>query len=93
MKKQKAQLEQNIQIALQSGGIDLEDAIDLRQINNLKLANQSLKVQKKEKARKRSSKSASKHSGSSTSKCTISGANRNVRSSKATSISANRNTN
>jgi len=45
----KAQLEQNIQIALQSGGIDLEDAIDLRQIKNLKLANQSLKYRRKKK--------------------------------------------
>ena len=37
-------LEQNIQIALQAGGIDLEDAIDIRQIKNLKLANQMLKL-------------------------------------------------
>lgn len=48
--EQKAQLEQNIQIALQSGGIDLEDAIDLRNITNLKLANQSLKYKRKKKA-------------------------------------------
>ena len=41
--EEKAQLEQNIQVALQSGGIDLEDAIDIRQIKNLKLANQLLK--------------------------------------------------
>jgi hypothetical protein len=33
--EEKAQLEQNIQVALQSGGIDLEDAIDIRQIKNL----------------------------------------------------------
>jgi len=45
----KAQLEQNIQVALQSGGIDLEDAIDIRQIKNLKLANQSLKYKRKKK--------------------------------------------
>ena len=45
----KAQFEQNIQIALQSGGIDLEDVIDLRQIKNLKLANQSLKYKRKKK--------------------------------------------
>ena len=32
------------------GGIDLEDAIDLRQIKNLKLANQMLKVKRKQKA-------------------------------------------
>ena len=48
--EEKTQLEQNIQVALQSGGIDLEDAIDLRQIKNLKLANQLLKVKRKQKA-------------------------------------------
>lgn len=47
--EEKAMLEQNIQIALQSGGIDLEDAIDLRQIKNIKLANQSLKYKRKKK--------------------------------------------
>jgi hypothetical protein len=47
--EEKAQLEQNIQVALQSGGIDLEDAIDIRQIKNLKLANQSLKYKRKKK--------------------------------------------
>ena len=48
--EEKTKLEQNIQVALQSGGIDLEDAIDLRQIKNLKLANQLLKVKRKQKA-------------------------------------------
>jgi hypothetical protein len=48
--EEKQQLEQNIQVALQQGGIDLEDAIDLRQIKNLKLANQLLKVKRKQKA-------------------------------------------
>ena len=48
--EEKAQLEQNIQVALQSGGIDLEDAIDIRQIKNLKLANQMLKIKRKVKA-------------------------------------------
>tara|TARA_R110002050_G_scaffold53460_2_gene121559 strand:+ start:1042 stop:3438 length:2397 start_codon:yes stop_codon:yes gene_type:complete len=47
--EEKQQLEQNIQVALQSGGIDLEDAIDLREINNLKLANQLLKQKRKKK--------------------------------------------
>ena len=47
--EEKAALEQNIQIALQSGGIDLEDAIDIRQIKNLKLANQLLKQRRKKK--------------------------------------------
>lgn len=47
--EEKAQLEQNIQIALKTGGIDLEDVIDLRQIKNIKLANQSLKYKRKKK--------------------------------------------
>ena len=49
--EEQAQLEQNIQVALQSGGIDLEDAIDLRQIKNLKLANQMLKIKRKSKGK------------------------------------------
>ena len=47
--EEKAILEQNIQIALQSGGIDLDDAIDIRQVKNLKLANQMLKFRKTKK--------------------------------------------
>jgi len=47
--EEKAMLEQNIQIALQTQGIDLEDAIDVRQIKNLKLANQMLKVKRAKK--------------------------------------------
>ena len=47
--EEKAQLEQNIQTAIQQGGIDLEDAIDVRQIKNLKLANQMLKIKRKQK--------------------------------------------
>jgi hypothetical protein len=47
--EEKAKLEQNIQIALSSGGIDLEDAIEIRQIRNLKLANQMLKQKRKRK--------------------------------------------
>ena len=46
--EEKAQLEQNIQMSLQNGGIDLEDAIDIRTINNLKMANQLLKVKRKQ---------------------------------------------
>ena len=49
--EQQAQLEQNIQMALQQGDINLEDAIDLRQIKNLKLANQLLKVKRKVKGK------------------------------------------
>jgi len=48
--EEKQKLEANIQVALQQSGIDLEDAIDLRQIKNLKLANQLLKVKRKQKA-------------------------------------------
>jgi len=47
--EERAALEQNIQIALQQQGIDLEDAIDIRQIKNLKLANQLLKLKRKKK--------------------------------------------
>ena len=47
--EEQAQLEQNIQASIQQGGINLEDAIDLRQIKNLKLANQMLKIKRKEK--------------------------------------------
>ena len=46
-----AQLEANIQVSLQQGSLDLEDAIDLRQIKNLKLANQMLKIKRKSKAK------------------------------------------
>ena len=44
--EQKALLEQNIQIALSKGDINLEDAIDIREIKNIKLANQLLKVKR-----------------------------------------------
>ena len=47
--EEQAKLEQNIQVALQSGGIDLDDAIDVRQIKNIKLANQMLKIKRKRK--------------------------------------------
>ena len=45
--EEQAKLEENIQIALKTNGIDLEDAIDLRQIKNLKLANQMLKIKRR----------------------------------------------
>lgn len=44
--EQRAQLEANIQMALSKGDINLEDAIDIREIKNLKLANQLLKVKR-----------------------------------------------
>jgi hypothetical protein len=47
--EQRAQLEANIQIALSQGNIDIEDAIDIREIRNLKLANQLLKLKRTKK--------------------------------------------
>jgi DNA-binding Xre family transcriptional regulator len=47
--EQKAQLEANIQIALSKGDINLEDAIDIREVKNLKLANQLLKMKRVKK--------------------------------------------
>lgn len=47
--EQKAQLEANIQMALSKGDINLEDAIDIREIKNIKLANQLLKVKRVKK--------------------------------------------
>jgi hypothetical protein len=47
--EQKAQLEQNIQMALSKGDINLEDAIDIREIKNIKLANQLLKLKRNKK--------------------------------------------
>ena len=48
--EQKQMLENNIQVALSRNGIDLEDAIDVREIKNIKLANQVLKIRRKKKA-------------------------------------------
>jgi hypothetical protein len=48
--EEKAMLENNIQMSLQQQSINLEDAIDVRQINNVKLANQVLKIRRKKKA-------------------------------------------
>lgn len=47
--EEKAQLEANIQMALQRDQITLEDAIDIRQMKNLKLANELLKFKRKKK--------------------------------------------
>ena len=44
--EQRAQLEQNIQMALSKGDINLEDAIDIRELRNIKLANQLLKMKR-----------------------------------------------
>ena len=50
--EEKAILENNIQMAIQQQSIDLEDAIDLRDIKNVKLANQLLKIRRKKKGEK-----------------------------------------
>ena len=47
--EEKAMLENNIQIALSQKLIDLDDAIDLRGVRNIKLANQLLKVKRRKK--------------------------------------------
>ncbi len=47
--EEKAILENNIQVALSKDSIDLDDAIDLREVRNLKLANQLLKLKRKKK--------------------------------------------
>ena len=47
--EERAQLESNINIALSKGDINLEDAIDIRELKNIKLANQLLKLKRKSK--------------------------------------------
>jgi hypothetical protein len=47
--EEKARLENNIQVALQQKSINLEDAIDIREVRNIKLANQLLKVRRTKK--------------------------------------------
>jgi hypothetical protein len=50
--EEKAMLEQNIQVALQTQAIALSDAIDIREIKNLKLANQFLKLRQTQKIKR-----------------------------------------
>jgi hypothetical protein len=47
--EEKAMLENNIQMAIQQKNINIEDAIDLREIKNIKLANKLLKIRRKKK--------------------------------------------
>ena len=47
--EEKAVLENNIQQALAQKSIDLEDAIDLREVSNIKVANQLLKIRRKKR--------------------------------------------
>ena len=50
--EEKQMLENNIQMALTQQSIELEDAIDLRMVKNVKLANQLLKIRRKKKQEK-----------------------------------------
>jgi len=50
--EEKAVLENNIQMALSKENINLEDAIDIREIRNVSLANQLLKIRRKQKQAK-----------------------------------------
>ena len=47
--EEKQMLEQNIQTSLSAGKIDIDDAIDIRGIKNVKIASQLLKVRKRRK--------------------------------------------
>jgi hypothetical protein len=47
--EEKQLLENNIQVAIAQNNIELEDAIDIREIKNTKLANQVLKLRRKKK--------------------------------------------
>ena len=49
--EEKQLLENNIQMALSKDGITLEDAIDIREIKNVKLANQLIKIRRKKKVK------------------------------------------
>jgi hypothetical protein len=50
--EEKQMLENNIQMALQQQNIELEDAIDIREIKNIKLANKLLKIRRGKKDEK-----------------------------------------
>ncbi len=50
--EERQQLEANIQMALSKGSIDLEDAIDIRELRNLKMANQLLKLKRSQRQKK-----------------------------------------
>ena len=51
--EEKAKLEENIQVALKTQSIDLSDAIDIREINNIKLANQFLKLKQTQRQKQK----------------------------------------
>tara|TARA_R110000765_G_scaffold1222_7_gene3134 strand:+ start:407 stop:2812 length:2406 start_codon:yes stop_codon:yes gene_type:complete len=50
--EEKVLLEQNVQMALQTGAIALSDAIDIREIKNTKTANQFLKLRQSQKLKR-----------------------------------------
>jgi len=50
--EEKQMLENNIQVAIAQKTLDLDDAIDLREVRNIKLANQLLKIKRKKKQEK-----------------------------------------
>ena len=50
--EEKMKLENNIQQSIAAGNIDLEDAIDIRDIKNIKLANKLLKIRREQKLKK-----------------------------------------
>ena len=50
--EEKQMLENNIQVAIGQNNIDLDDAIDVRQVKNVKLANQLLKLRRRKKQEK-----------------------------------------
>jgi len=50
--EEKQLLENNIQVAIAQNNIELEDAIDIREIKNVKLANQLLKLRRRKKQEK-----------------------------------------
>ena len=51
--EEKAKLEQNVQVALKAGLIELSDAIDIREVNNIKLANQYLKLRQTQRQKEK----------------------------------------
>jgi len=58
--EQKQRLEENVQRALDKENIDLEDAIEIREIENVKLATQLLKVKRKKKQQREERMAAEK---------------------------------
>ena len=50
--EEKMKLENNIQQSIAAGNIDLEDAIDIRDIKNIKLANKLLKIRREQKLKR-----------------------------------------